>query len=265
MKPKIILSAIALAVALAGSVTAHAATLPTPSKYDPRITDVVYNPDDVVLVRTRPGNTTLIKLEQGEQIVGFKDGGLSIGDSQAWTIGVRGHSIFLKPKDAFPNTNINLVTTRRDYAIELVEVKNPKLALWQVRYQYPAAPVAYKEPVALKGPCEDGPSNRNYFKYGDQQLSPTEVWDDGRFTCMRFPTNKALPNIYRYNPQSELKEALVNFHMKDDVLVVHETADEFRLRIGDQVLGLKTDSLRNAGYNWKGTTTGETRVNKHGE
>jgi len=263
MKPQIILSAIALAVAVTGS--AHAATSPTGTTYDPRIQNVLYNPDDVVVIRTRPGNTTLIKLEPGEKVVGIPSGGLSIGDSQAWTIGVRENSIFIKPKATFPDTNINLVTNKRTYAIELIEVKDMKRASWQVRYQYPALPVAYKEPVALLGPCEDGPKNDNYFKYGDQQLSPVEVWDDGRFTCMRFPTNKALPNIYRYNPQSELKEALVNFHMKDDVLVVHETADEFRLRIGDQVLGLKTDSLRNAGYNWKGTTTGETRVKKHGE
>ncbi|MNF07033.1 hypothetical protein D3C80_2071160 [compost metagenome] len=48
--------------------------------------------------------------------------------------------------------------------------------------------------------------------------------------------------------------------MKDDILVVHETNEEFRLRIGNTVLGLKTDSLRPAPYNWKKTTTGETRV-----
>lgn len=265
MKYNLALNAFVVAAALMGCTLASAATAPTPSTFDQRIQNVMYNPDDVVVIRTRPGNTTLVKLEPGEVVVGIPGGGLSIGDSEAWTIGIRENSIFLKPKAPFPDTNINLVTNKRTYAIQLVETTDIKRASWQVRYQYPAVPVPFKEPVVDRGPCSDGPINRNYFKYGDQSLSPTEVWDDGRFTCMRFPTSKALPNVYRYNPKSELKEAITNFHMKDDILVVHEVTDEFRLRIGDQVLGVKTDSLRDAPYNWKKTTTGETRVNRNGQ
>lgn len=261
MKLKISLHAIAIACAFYGGSAAMAATAPTGSNFDKRIQSVLYNPDDVVVIHTRPGNTTLVQLEDGEYLKDLPTGGLSIGDAQAWTIGVRGNNIFLKPKAPFPDTNINLVTNRRTYALQLVETKVMDKASWQVRYRYPAIPKPYKEPVVDNGPCSDGPRNNNYFKYGNQQLSPSEVWDDGRFTCMRFPTNKELPNVYSYNPGSDLKEALVNTHMKDDVLVIFETSDEFRLRIGNNVLGIKTDSLRPAPYNWKKTTTGETRVN----
>lgn len=260
MNLKTAFHAIAVACALYGGTTVLAATAPTGSKADKRIQTVMYDVDDVVVIRTRPGNTTLVQLEQGEYFTALPTGGLSIGDSGAWTIGVRGNNIFLKPKDTFPDTNINLVTNRRTYALQLVETTDINKAAWQVRYTYPAIPKPYKEPVVDKGPCSDGPVNNNYFKYGSQELSPTAIWDDGRFTCMRFPTNKALPNVYRYNPNSDLKEALVNTHMKDDVLVIFETSDEFRLRIGNSVLGIKTDSLRPAPYNWKKTTTGETRV-----
>ena len=260
MKLKTTLHAIAVASALFGSTAVMAATAPTGSALDKRIQSVMYNGDDVVVIRTRPGNTTLVQLEPGEYVTSLPTGGLSIGDSDAWTIGIRGNNIFLKPKAPFPDTNINLVTNRRTYAFQLVETTDISKASSQVRFRYPAVRKPYKEPVVDNGPCSDGPRNVNYFKYGNQELSPTEVWDDGRFTCMRFPTSKALPNVYRYNPNSELKEALVNSHMKDDILVVHETNEEFRLRIGNTVLGLKTDSLRPAPYNWKKTTTGETRV-----
>jgi type IV secretion system protein VirB9 len=253
-------AAVAVALSLLSSTAVMAASIPEASKFDSRIKTVLYNPDDVTVILTRPGNTTLVQLEVGEYLVKLPTGGLSIGDSEAWTIGVRGNNIFFKPKDTFPETNINLVTNRRTYALELIETTDKAKAAWQVRYRYPAVPKPYKEPVADNGPCSDGPMNRNYFKYGNQDLSPTEVWDDGRFTCMRFPTSKPLPNVYRYTPNSELKEGTPATHMKDDVLVIHETSDEFRLRIGNSVLGIKTDSLRPAPYNWKRTTTGETRV-----
>lgn len=240
---------------------ANAASVPSGTSFDKRIQYVMYNADDVVVIHTRPGNSTLIQLEEGEYAVGLPTGGLSIGDKGAWTIGVRGNNIFIKPTGPFPNTNINLVTNKRTYAISLVETEHITQAAWQVRYRYPAEPVPYKDPpTPPKGPCTDGPSNLNYFKYGDQGLSPTQVWDDGRFTCFKFPTSKAMPAIYRYSPDSDLKEALVNFNVKDDLLIVHEVSEEFRLRLGNKVLGIKTDSLRDAPYNSKKTSTGETRV-----
>ncbi|HIH5042681.1 TPA: TrbG/VirB9 family P-type conjugative transfer protein [Pseudomonas aeruginosa] len=259
-----------LALALICSVSANAAELPKGSSYDKRIQYVMYNPDDVVVVKTRAGNSTLIQLEADEYLVNLPTGGLSMGDTGAWTLGVRGNNIFLKPKGPFPNTNINLVTNKRTYAISLVEVEDVKQAAFQVRYRYPAEPVNLAgkggsgSPVD-KGPCSDGPKNTNWFKYGDQTLSPTEVWDDGRFTCMRFPTSKALPLPYRYTPDNELKEALPNFNWKDDVMVIHEVSEEFRLRLGNKVLGIKTDSMRPAPYNRNKTSTGEVRVKLDGE
>jgi type IV secretion system protein VirB9 len=253
----------ALAVALFSSATAFAASVPKGTEFDARIQYIMYNPDDVVVIKTRAGNSTLVQLEEGEYLVNLPTGGLSIGDKGAWTIGVRGHNIFLKPSGPFPQTNINLVTNKRTYAISLVETEHITQASWQVRYKYPAEPVPLTDAKKVhedKGPCSDGPKNFNYFKYGDQSLSPTEVWDDGRFTCLKFPTSKALPAVYRYSPDSELKEALVNFNMKEDVIVVHEVAEEFRLRIGNKVLGIKTDSMRDAPYNRNKTSTGETRV-----
>lgn len=260
------IKAIALAVMLGSTaITSQlsvAASYPVASGFDKRIQNIDYNPDDVVVIRTYVGNTTLIELQQGEYLVGDPGAMLAIGDEQAWTIGVRKNRISIKPRAEFPDTNINLVTNLRVYSIELVTMKEGQVPSWQVRYRYPSKPVPYSKDkaVAHRTPCSDGPVNRNYFKSGDNELSPAEAWDDGRFTCLRFPTAKTLPNVYRYNPTSDLEEAITNVDMQDDVLVVFETSDEFRLRVGNKVLGLKTDSRVDAPYNWKGTTTGETRV-----
>lgn len=274
MKAGSFLKASAFAFAALASSIACAAVVPKGTEFDKRIQYVMYNPDDVVVIKTRAGNSTLIQLEEGEYAIDLPTGGLSIGDKGAWVIGVRGHNIFLKPAGPFPNTNINLVTNKRTYAISLVETDEITQAAWQVRFRYPSEPVPLNEdgtPVTeapktepRKEPCSDGAKNLNYFKYGDNTLSPTEVWDDGRFTCFRFPTSKSLPAIYRYSPDTELKESLVNFNIVEDVVVVHEVAEEFRLRIGNKVLGIKTDSLRDAPYNHKKTSTGETRVKLDG-
>lgn len=259
-KAALILSALAAGLA-------SAATKPVPTEHDSRIQYVLYNPDDVVVIKTYPGNTTLVQLEEGEYAVDVPSGGLSIGDKGAWDIALRGHNLFLKPTGVFPDTNINLVTNKRTYALALVESPDETRAAWQVRFRYPSEPVdiAFNDDLtparALnEGPCSDGPKNYNWFKYGDQALAPTAVWDDGRFTCLQFPTSKALPAIYRHTPENKTKEALVNFHVSNDIVVVHEVAEEFRLRIGERVLGIKTDSLRNAPFNHRKTTTGETRV-----
>ena len=255
----------ATALSLAFSFGANAASLPKPSPHDNRIQYVMYNEDDVVVVKTRAGNSTLIQLEADEYLVNVPTGGLSMGDTGAWTLGVRGNNIFLKPKGPFPDTNINLVTNKRTYAISLVEVKKQSEAAWQVRYRYPAVPVKVAGGGAGaakvdKGPCSDGVKNLNWFKYGHQELAPTEVWDDGRFTCMRFPTSKAKGTVYRYTPDSKLKEGMPNFTWKEDVMVIFEVNEEFRIRLGNKVLGIKTDSLRAAPYNRNMTSTGEQRV-----
>lgn len=266
MKVETLFKVSALALTLAFSLGANAASIPKGSTYDKRIQYVMYNEDDVVIVNTRAGNSTLIQLEPDEYLVNLPTGGLSMGDTKAWTLGVRGNNIFLKPKGPFPDTNINLVTNKRTYAISLIDVGEKGAAAWQVRFRYPAQPVRVaggaggSTPRQDKGPCSDGVKNLNWFKYGDQSLAPTEIWDDGRFTCMRFPTSKAKAAVTRYTPDSDLKEGLPNFGWEDDVLVIYEVSEEFRLRLGKKVLGVKTDSLRDASFNRNMTSTGEKRV-----
>lgn len=261
-------TALALAFGLS-SAAVYAASTPQSSTYDSRIRDIMYNADDVVVIKGWVGASTLIKLEPGETVSDIPEAGLSLGDAGAWTLAVRGSNIFLKPKvqrDEEPETNINLVTNKRTYSFRLELAAKEPQSYYQVRFKYPAPVVPYKAPVVDRGPCSDGPKNLNYFMYGDRSLAPVAAWDDGRFTCFRFPSSKAIPNVYRSDPDNEITEGMVAFHVKDDVLVVHEVAPEFRLRLGNSVLGVKTDSLVYAPFNRKNTTIPNTeRVLKNAQ
>ena len=68
-----------------------------------------------------------------------------------------------------------------------------------------------------------------------------------------------MPAIYKYMPDTELKESLINFYVKDDTIIVQTTAEEFRLRLGDKVLGIKTNNLNNIPFNQNKTATGQKR------
>lgn len=248
---------LAMAVATA-PVLSQAAVLPKATQFDNRIRYVEYNPDDVVVVKTKLGHATVIQLEAGEHL-NAPEAALAIGDKNAWTVAVRENNVIIKPIADFPETNINIISNKRVYAFDLVEAKNAKDVSFFVRFEYPKPVERIKEYEPPKLPCSDGPVNYLYYKYGDADLAPVKVWDDGKFTCFKYPHNKPIPAVYKFMPGTELKEALVNFNMVGDTIVVQTTANEFRLRFGDKVMGIKTDNLQGILYNENRTATGEKR------
>lgn len=99
--------------------------------------------------------------------------------------------------------------------------------------------------------------NYRYFAQGDKDLFPVEVWDNGLFTCMRIRPGSDMPVVFKKLPDG--KEGLVNSHVENDYIVIHEINPEFRLRLGDLVAGVKTDRLKPQSANITGTTNGKVR------
>lgn len=248
--------ALSILTSLCLPALSHAEITPQRTNYDSRIQTVTYNPDDVVRIRIKAGVSTQIQVEPGEFIT-QPDAGMGLGDPLAWNVSVRGNNIFLRPIAEEPDTNISLVTNKRTYALSLESVKKGQTPAWLVRFAYPTPPKSVfssKPPL----PCmTTGHINWSYQKKGDLTVAPVAAWDDGRFTCMRFPASSDLPVVYRVLPDG--KEALVNSHMENDVMVVHETSHEFRVRLGDMVAGVKSDTIMPASYNYKGTSTNQQR------
>ena len=224
----------------------HAEAIPKSSRYDNRIRNEVYNPDNVTRVNVAAGAATLIQFHSSEFISEI-EGGLGFGDAEAWT----------KPKADEPDTNLVIVTNKRTYQFNLVSVKNRNSAFWGIRFSYPDLK---KEPISpWAKPCQGGTYNYRYFVQGeekDKKIFPIEAWDNGTFTCFKFPTGGDLPVIFKKLPDG--KEGLVNSHVENDYIVVHEINSEYRVRLGDLVVGVKTDKLK-ALKTLNGTTNGKTR------
>lgn len=253
-----------------------------PSSADPRIRIEQYDPNRVVPIYTEIGNPTLIQFEDDERIVDTPEGMIGMGDAKAWSVGPRGSNIMLKPKAPKPDTTVLVVTNKRTYAFEIRSlVKGSKVQpTLIVRFTYPdtkvklaKAEAARQEAVAQrleKIAGKDGTTkirNDRYMKRGDESLSPSHVEDDGRFTYFRFDSTRELPLVYKLLPDG--REALLNFHMDPDTgtMVIHETAANFVLRYGKEVMAIRNDGWNpNGALNLTGSTLPRTvRMDKEAQ
>lgn len=239
------------------SFSTFAQVEPLQTMFDRRVQTVHYNQDDVIRVKIKTGVSTLIQLEKDEVLVGpgAEGAGMGMGDPLAWNVSVRGPNIFIRPIAPQPDTNVTLVTNKRTYVFSLETVRTNEAPTWYVRFVYPQP--KKREPVKPPMPCSAGIQNWSYEWKGDSGLAPVQAWDDGRFTCIRFSRKTDLPAVYW--KWADGKEGLVNSHMDEDVMVVHQISGEFRIRLGDRVAGLRTSTSFHAPFNKQGTTDGLQR------
>lgn len=86
-----------------------------------------------------------------------------------------------------------------------------------------------------------------------KDIAPYAVYDDGRFTVIRFRPGQEIPTVYEVKPEDG--ELLVPRHIKDGAIVVETVVRELRLRNGQAVVG-----IYNLGYgkNFKDTPDNTT-------
>lgn len=97
---------------------------PRGTKYDARIQYTDYNTDNVVNIRTRVGEVSMVQLGMGETVTNEGDSGLGMGDGAAWHLNVRGRNIFFKPRAEQPDTNLIVASTKgRIYTFKLHTAK----------------------------------------------------------------------------------------------------------------------------------------------
>ena len=71
------------------------------------------------------------------------------------------------------------------------------------------------------------------------------VFDDGRFTYLRFPGNREIPAVFHV--LGDGSETLVNARMEGDLLVVDRVSRRLVLRAGSAVVGLWNDAFDSEG------------------
>lgn len=246
--------------------------IPTRSEHDPRIQYVNYNAGDVVQVNAQPGIGTRIVFDESEKIISVHS-----GFSSAWQnervgnmliikpITIRAGETTFKPTKKDWATNMIVTTNKRlyDFDLRLVADHNKTnkntlhRAAYRVQFRYPEQERKAKQTAIKQSEIQEKlayavkPENDAYFmKVGEnsQRIAPTEAFDDGRFTYLRFPGNYDMPAVFVFDENGD--ESLVNTHIdpkRKDTLVVHRIAKTFVLRFGKKIVG-----VYNQGYDAHG-------------
>ena len=76
---------------------------------------------------------------------------------------------------------------------------------------------------------------------GSEDIVPSLVFDDGRFTYFRFANNREVPAVFHV--QGDGSEALVNVRMEGDLLVVDRVSRRLMLRAGQAVVGVWNEAF----------------------
>jgi type IV secretion system protein VirB9 len=190
----------------------------------------------------------------------------------AWCVAAQpgGRNLFVKAKSsASAANNLAVVTDRRTHTFRFVVLADgdPKPPVYRLVIKAPpravsAARLALRDAsplVALPAiPPPPSPQqvvaerlqakpqvmNTQYSIAegdGSQDIVPTLVYDDGRFTYLRFPGNREVPAVFHV--LGDGSETLVNARMEDDLLVIDRVSRKLMLRAGSAVVGLWNEAF----------------------
>ncbi|MCS4378767.1 TrbG/VirB9 family P-type conjugative transfer protein, partial [Klebsiella quasipneumoniae] len=142
-------------LALMMSGAAWGAAMPQASRYDARIQQVIYNPQNVTVINTMPGFMTTLVFDSDEAVIDAKP-----GFEEAWEAKKDANRVYVRPlalQQGAPgqdgntaqvvippnsqdwHTNMLVVTTKRLYNVELnvIDDKSAQQPAFQVSYSYP--------------------------------------------------------------------------------------------------------------------------------
>jgi len=242
---------------------ARALQQPAAGQRDARMRMVAYDPVNVVKVNGVIRASTQIIFADEEEIAH-----VAIGDSVAWEVAPAGSILFLKPREKHPATNLQVVTTRpdgrkRSYQFELtISESSLSEGYFVVRFVYPGDETERRrlEANAREGAREgalidqsfgaarmNGVRNWRFSAQGSVDLEPEVVFDDGKETTFRFAGNREIPAIYLI--ASDGAETLAAKDVHGELVTVHATAREFRLRKGGDVLCVFNEAFDPVGVN----------------
>jgi type IV secretion system protein VirB9 len=255
-----------------GGLALGATAVAAPEPADPRLREVIYDPRAVVTVPVKRGVVTLVMLDTDESItdVAAGLGGDCAKAESAWCVAAQpgGRNLFVKPKStASAANNLAVVTDRRTHAFRFVVLADgdPKPPVYRLLVKAPArvaarlalpdaAPLVALPAVPPPPPPQQVVAERLQAKpqvmntqysiaegTGSQDIVPTLVYDDGRFTYLRFPGNREVPAVFHV--LGDGSETLVNVRMEDDLLVVDRVSRRLMLRAGSAVVGLWNEAF----------------------
>jgi len=246
---------------------------PSKSSFDNRVRQLNYNADDVTKITAVDGYTTTIKFSDKETLnyvtTGFEEGWQHKIQNNYLILMPKPIEIndnFIKPSSPEWNTNLIVISNKREYSFQLDLGENNNKNSFVVRFNYPVEKAQeiktenrekaklYQEQKNQKlieqalGKLSQ-PVNWNYYKSvnnGSSNIVPDFVYDDGTLTFIGFSNEKEIPSVFLVN--SDKTEEMLTYNMRADVLnnyrtlVVHKVAENLILRNGVKVVGILNKS-----------------------
>jgi type IV secretion system protein VirB9 len=223
---------------------------PSPDEYFNAIMTYDFTPGTLYQIYTAPQRLTDIQLQAGEKLVGKP----AIGDNIRWvlargsssTSGTEQQHLYIKPTRPDLDTTLAINTDRRTYHLELHSYDDAYLAA--VAWRYPQDEVAQLEATLERqqalNQATTAPSisiDKLNFNYGIAVLGgrpqwvPTQVFDDGHKTFIRFPSamlDREAPALFVVSSAGDTQ--LVNYRVKNDTYIVDRLFESAELRLGQQ-------------------------------
>ncbi len=236
------------------AINSFAVQLPRIIGSEKRFRAYVYNPNEVYRYVGHYLSQSYIEFEEGEAVQT-----ISMGDTSAWQTTVMDNKLFLKPVLNFANTNMTIMTNKRTYHFELDAVEAASVTeddvLFYIKFMYPESGDKNIVVLDVNSKRSDLPDLRNLDAYnfdyeysGSDNIAPSKVFDDGEFTYIEFPNKNSyeMPAIYAVD--SDGYEAMVNYRIVENYIVVEQLASNFTLRSGNDIVCIYNNNL----YSLKG-------------
>jgi len=220
------------ATAAAGAGFAQAPVSPAPGPGDPRIRELLYDPNQVIDIKGYLGFEMAIEFDPEERIET-----VSIGDSLSWQVtpNRKATLLFLKPMAVGGTTSMTVATSKRLYSFLLTAAEVSRRApppMLRLRLLYPAPPEPANQAPPLSPPAPPAPEQLN-FRYafkGAKAIHPVRVFDDGVSTYFEFVSDKDTPAVFVIG--SDGKEEMASTRIAGRFTVADIRAERFVLRYG---------------------------------
>ena len=267
--------AIVLVYLFWGMPKIFASELPLSALKDHRIKRILYDANNVVKVEAAKGVSLLILLDPSEKIDTSSSGlqtNCKIDEGAEWCIVARkgDNSIWVKPFSNAKYTDLQLKTDSRVYSFEFTAVPMPKkiddAPVFRISFDYPSPPVdphAAELTVAQLQLIRDMQTkqkinqpkilekrNTNYTMQivGDSSaIAPSETFDDGRFTYLRFSNNRDVPAVFTIQGDGSEKQVTKFWEKDTDYLVVEKVYKKLVLRKDKLTVGIFNESFDSDG------------------
>jgi type IV secretion system protein VirB9 len=247
------------AMVLTSTSHTFAITNLTQSNKDSRIKFVEYDAQNIVKLYVTKGIATQIEFEANEKILKAV-----YGESTSWIKSFEDNYFFIKPTEHAKYSNLFIQTNKRNYKFDLeaCHTNCKGKEIYSLIFKYGKNKTAAEkfientidEKTKIKTMLKEGKAenrttykNYQYISKGNEEILPTSVYDNGKYTYFTFAKNKPIPNIYAV---IDNEETLTNSNVEQEyTIVVQQVNKDYVLRSGKKVLLIRNQNYNNIADN----------------